>query len=326
VLILLGLIAAVIGFYHYAWVNASFVAIPEDDYRASLLSANSEEYCFTMGGVDTAVSATTIVTDPTTRCFPSAQLVTDLSGVALGEEAASFCFDRLPADPENGSTCFASTEANPDFFTVEREFTGANWGAVEANMTTLMIFRFNRNETWRIWAVIILLGALLVPTMLVYRDSFKNKRVRRLLTYLWLASPILIYLFLRGVPPVPFEVDGFRSVANGIREETFAWTSPLQELTDAGQITVVNGRPFLRGDEGVLSPISAWARLRATFTGNQELFAVLGLIIFGGLTWFINRRYPPKEREGELVRFGRAVLRVLLIVSGRRLTVLTCRK
>lgn len=316
VLIVLGLIATAIAFYQYAWVNASFVAVPADDYRASLESVNSSEYCFTMGGVDTAVSSTAIILEPTNRCFPTSQLVTDLSGVAIGEEAASFCFDSLPADPENGSTCFASTAENPDFFAVEREFTGANWGAVEANMTTLMIFRFNRNETWRIWAVIILLGALLLPTLFVYRDNFQNKRVRRLLTYLWLASPILIYLFLRGVEPVPFEVDGPGSVISGIWEETFAWTNYLQELTDAGQITVVNGRPLERGPGGSLSPISTWTRIRATLSANQDLLAVLGLIIFGGLTAFVNRRFPQKEREGELLRFGRAVLRTLLIISG----------
>mgnify|MGYP000932364460 FL=1 len=207
VLIVLGFIAAIIGFYRYAWVNASFVSVPAADYRAELASVTSDEYCFTMGGVDTAVSPTTIINDPTSRCFPTADLTTDLSGVAVGQAAASFCFDSRPSDPENGITCFASTAENPNFFTVEREFTGANWGAVEANLTTLMIFRFNRNETWRIWAVIILLGVLLVPTMFVYRDSYKNKRGRRLMTILWLASPILIYLFLRGVDPVPFAVD-----------------------------------------------------------------------------------------------------------------------
>src|SRR5690606_30972659 len=189
-----------------------------------------------------------------------------------------------PLSPVNRITGFASTAEGPNAFTVEREFAGANWGAVEANLTTLMIFRFDRSETWRIWAVIILLGALLVPTMFVYRDSYKNKRVRRLMTYLWLASPILIFLFLRGVDPVPFEVDGPGSVISGIWNETFAWTSPLQELTDAGMITVVNGRPFLRGDGGILSPISFWARLRATFTGNQDLLGIVGLVLFGGLT------------------------------------------
>ena len=42
-LIVLGLIAAAIAFYNYAWVNASFVAIPESDYRAQLITTESGE-------------------------------------------------------------------------------------------------------------------------------------------------------------------------------------------------------------------------------------------------------------------------------------------
>ena len=313
-LIVLGIIAAVIGFYNYAWVNASFLSVPAADYRAELTSVNSQEYCFTMGGVDTAVSATTIIEQPTNQCFPVSQLAVPAEA-AVGEVGTSFCFDRLPNDPENGSTCFASSDANPDFFNVERDFTGANWGAVSANMTTLMIFRFDRNELWRLWASIILIGGLLVPSLFVYRDSFTNKRVRQGLTYFWLATPILIFLLLRGVEPVPFEVDGAGSVVSGIWNEAFAWDGYLQALTDSGQITVVNGRPFLRGAGGVLESISTWTRISATFTANRNLLGVLGLLIFGGLTWLLNRRYPQQEREGEALRFGRAILRFFFIIS-----------
>lgn len=311
-LIVLGLIAAVFAFYNYAWVNASFLSVPASDYRAELVSVNSQEYCFTMGGVDITVDAFAITEQPTQNCFPASQLVAPIEG-AVGEVPTSFCFDRLPSDPENGITCFDSVADNPDFFSVDRSFTGANWGAVSANMTTLMIFRFNRDETWRLWASIILIGALLVPSLVVYRANFANKRLRQWLTYLWLASPIIIFLFLRGVEPLPFNAD--TPLMQGVWEELFEWTSPLQELTDAGRITVVNNRPFERGDDGVLSPISNWSRIRATFTGNRNLIGVLGLLIFGGLTWFVNRRFPAQEREGELTLFGRFLLRTLLIVS-----------
>jgi ABC-type amino acid transport system permease subunit len=314
-LIVLGLIAAIMGFYNYAWVNASFVSVPEADYRAELISAGGAEYCFTMGGVDTAVSATIISEEPTERCFATSTLTAPPSNLAVGEEASSFCFDQMPGDPENGITCFASTADNPDFFSVEREFTGANWGAVEANMTTMMIFRFNRDETWRIWAVIILLGVLIVPTTFVYRASFKNPRIRQLVTYLWLASPIIIFLFLRGVEPLPFEADGPGDVVSGIWDETFAWTGYLQELRDSGQITEVNGRPLLRSNSGVLTPISTQTQIQATLSANRNLLGVLGLLIFGGLSFLVNRRFPQKEREGELVRFGRSALRFLLIIS-----------
>ncbi|MFZ1401247.1 MAG: amino acid ABC transporter permease [Candidatus Promineifilaceae bacterium] len=314
-LIVLGIIAAVFAFYNYAWANASFVAIPAADYRAELISADGREYCFTMGGIDTAVSTTEIVTDPTERCFATADLAAPPSNLAVGQEASSFCFDQKPDDPENGITCFASTAENPDLFTVDREFTGANWGAVEANLVTMMIFRFNRNETWRIWAVIILLAVLFVPTTFVYRASFKNKRLRQLLTYAWLASPLLIYLFLRGVEPVPFEVDGFSSVTQGIWDNTFAWTGFIEELEEAGLITYVNGRPLERVGDGALQPISTWTQIRATLSGNQYLLGVLGLLLFGGLTLLLNRRFPQKEHEGELVRLGRMVLRIFLIIT-----------
>ncbi|MEZ4591651.1 MAG: amino acid ABC transporter permease [Chloroflexota bacterium] len=314
-LIVLGIIAAVVAFYNYAWANASFVAIPASDYRAELINADGREYCFTMGGIDTDISATEIVTDPTERCFATADLAAPPSNLAVGEEATSFCFDQKPDDPENGITCFASTAENPRFFTVDRTFSGANWGAVEANLVTMMIFRFNRNETWRIWAVVILLAALFVPTTFVYRDSFKNKRVRQLVTYLWLASPLIIYLFLRGVEPVPFEVDGAGSVISGVWDSTFAWTGFIDELEEAGMITYVNGRPLERGPGGVLTPISTSTQIQATLSGNQYLLGVLGLLLFGGLTLLLNRRFPQKEHEGELARFGRAVLRFFLIIS-----------
>ena len=154
-----------------------------------------------------------------------------------------------------------------------------------------------------------------MPTTFVYRDSYKNKRLRQLLTYAWLVSPLLIYLFLRGVEPVPFEVDGFSSVTQGIWDNTFAWTGFIEELEEAGLITYVNGRPLERVGDGALQPISTWTQIRATLSGNQYLLGVLGLLLFGGLTWFINRRFPQPEREGELARFGRAVLRFFLIIS-----------
>ena len=292
---------------------ASYPYLPAD-YRAEFVSANSQEYCFTMGGIDTDISDTAIVEQPTNQCFPASRLAAPIEGV-VGETAASFCFDSLPNDPENGSTCFASSDTNPEFFTTERAFTGANWGAVSANMTTLMIFRFDRNEMWRLWATIIMIGVLAVLSLFVYRDSFENKPNPSMAHLFWLATPILIYLFLRGVEPIPFEVDGAGSVVSGIWDETFKWESPLQALTDAGQVTVVEGQALLRGNDGTLSPISGWDSFTAALSANRSLLGVVGLIIFGGLTWLFNRRFPQQERESEGIRFGRAILRIFFIIS-----------
>lgn len=77
---------------------------------------------------------------------------------------------------------------------------GAIWGAVIDNFRLLAIFRFPAELDWRIYATIGMLVVLTVPSLFVYRDSFKgSKYVRRGLTYLWLLTPVISYLFLRGV-------------------------------------------------------------------------------------------------------------------------------
>jgi general L-amino acid transport system permease protein len=80
------------------------------------------------------------------------------------------------------------------------EFSGANWGAVLANMSNLMIFRFPRAETWRIIASILLLVVLAIPSFVVYRQPrFRRSPIRTGLTALWLLSPIMIFFLLRGI-------------------------------------------------------------------------------------------------------------------------------
>jgi general L-amino acid transport system permease protein len=87
------------------------------------------------------------------------------------------------------------------------ENPGANWGAVIANFRNLMVFRFPREETWRIWALILWNVLLLIPSTFVYsREVFRRSPWRRVLTVLWLLTPVVAYVLLRGVGesgPVP---------------------------------------------------------------------------------------------------------------------------
>ena len=202
----LGIVAAVIGLINYAFTTASFIDIPATDIRAETAPAAAGEYCFTVGAIDPDADSNAL-TETWNQCFPATAFSqelsdTDITAVALGEEAASFCFDTVPGDPENGITCFSSTGANPGFFTVTTEFSGANWGAVIANLTGLMVFRFDRAELWRVWGSAIFGIMLVIASFIVYRDNFKSKRIRQALTYVWLASPIIFYVLLHGVPPV----------------------------------------------------------------------------------------------------------------------------
>lgn len=201
-IITLLLIAAAFGFYRYAFETASFTTVPATDIRAELVDTTADSYCFVIGKqVGGSV-------DGSNTCFPKESFApelsdTDLTAVTLGQAANSFCFDTMPNDPENGISCFSSTADNPGLYAVKQTFSGANWGAVAANLTTLMVFRFSRDELWRVTASIVLVGILLLFSLIVYRDSFGNKRVRQLMTYAWLLSPIILYILLGGVPDVP---------------------------------------------------------------------------------------------------------------------------
>ena len=206
-LMLLALLAALFGLYRYAWTNASFTTFPATDIRAEVADSSGSNLCFTIGGIKPAESPTEIL-DGKRTCFDANYLTSDVETAVIGQEPASFCFDEIPDDPENGITCFESSASDPGFFEVTRTFSGANWGAVIANMTTLMIFRFDRQEIWRIWAAIILIVVLAIPSMFVYRDRYQNKRVRRSLTGLWLLSPIISYAFLRGIPDTTLSTNG----------------------------------------------------------------------------------------------------------------------
>ncbi|MEJ2746447.1 MAG: amino acid ABC transporter permease [Anaerolineae bacterium] len=84
---------------------------------------------------------------------------------------------------------------------------GANWGAVIDNMRNLMVFRFPRDGTWRVWAVLVLLAVLGIPSAVVYRgERYRRSPVRTSLTILWLLTPIIIFFLLRGIGtsgPIP---------------------------------------------------------------------------------------------------------------------------
>ncbi len=76
---------------------------------------------------------------------------------------------------------------------------GANWGAVIDNFRILMVFRFPQEESWRLFGVLGLLLGLSVPSVYVYRgEAFRRSPIRRILTILWLISPLVIFWLLKG--------------------------------------------------------------------------------------------------------------------------------
>ncbi|MBP6015715.1 MAG: amino acid ABC transporter permease [Candidatus Promineofilum sp.] len=80
------------------------------------------------------------------------------------------------------------------------EDPGANWGAVVDNFRNLMVFRFPRAQDWRLWLLVLWNALLLIPSAFVFsRQVYHRSRVRRILTLLWVFTPVLAYLLLVGV-------------------------------------------------------------------------------------------------------------------------------
>ncbi|MCA9972762.1 MAG: amino acid ABC transporter permease [Anaerolineales bacterium] len=80
------------------------------------------------------------------------------------------------------------------------ENPGANWGAVIDNMRNLMVFRFPRDEDWRLWFVIVWNILLLIPSQFVFRrEVYRKSTIRRVLTIVWVLTPVLAFFMLRGI-------------------------------------------------------------------------------------------------------------------------------
>lgn len=80
------------------------------------------------------------------------------------------------------------------------EDPGANWGAVIDNWRNLWVFRFPREEDWRLWLLVSWNALLLIPSTFVYsREVYRRSRLRRILTFLWVITPVIAFILLVGI-------------------------------------------------------------------------------------------------------------------------------
>ncbi len=295
-IIVLGLLAAVFGLFRYAFETASFATTPTTNLRADVASVTGDTYCFNIG---TLAAGADQLEETSQECFPRWAFAPDISETVitettLGEEPASFCFDTLRDDPENGRTCFKSTASNPARYEISRQFSGANWGAVYANVVNMMVFRFNRAELWRVAAATILGVSLTAVSLFVYRPTFQNKRTRRTLTYIWLASPIIFYILLAGSPTGRGNV--FLNLAASFTE----WVSSLRD-------------GFMDESFLVRGLTERAETARNDVIGNMGVYfvVIVGAAGLWALNKYINARYPPQIGESEFTRVGRILVTVL---------------
>lgn len=195
----------VLGLYNYAFKTSSTVDIPATRMRAELLSSASNQFCFNIG---TEADDKSVSFDGLQQCFPSSAFDAENSQTniiesvsALGTEATNFCFDVAKDDAEHGRTCFTSVAGDPDLYEVAVQFSGANWGAVKANLSNMMVRNFAKDQLWRVWVATAITLVLVGATFVVYNDKVP-KTIRNIVTYSWLISPIFFYILLVGVTPM----------------------------------------------------------------------------------------------------------------------------
>jgi general L-amino acid transport system permease protein len=93
---------------------------------------------------------------------------------------------------------------SPDLVAPEyRNPDGATWGVIIGAWDLLMVGRFPRDEMYRVGIVV---GFFVVMAIVSYGAQKtglwqRSKILARVLTALWILSPIIVYILLAGVPP-----------------------------------------------------------------------------------------------------------------------------
>jgi general L-amino acid transport system permease protein len=99
---------------------------------------------------------------------------------------------------------FDSTRTAPEF----QPENGATWGVVWGARKLLLTGLLAPDLSWRVWTALGFILAMWAVTYVTGRPSMKGKLkgVRLVTNALWLLSPIILYIFLAGVPDGPYNV------------------------------------------------------------------------------------------------------------------------
>lgn len=165
----------------------------------------------------------------------------------------------------------AVARANLNLLREQGREPGANWGAVIANFRNLMLYRYPPELAWRVAAIPVILLALSAPSYFVYRSAaLRRSPVRRALTSLWLAMPIIAFVLIYGLgasgPLRQVRPDGvWGGLLLSLVVSFFAIVAsfPLGILLALGRRSQIPGIPA-RVIWGLAAVATAWGLLRST--------------------------------------------------------------
>ena len=109
------------------------------------------------------------------------------------------------------SATFESPPPPPDL----RPENGANWGVIWGARKLLLTGLLSPDESWRVWLSLGFIVVMWAVSFVSGRPNLKERlRIVRLVTnVLWLLSPIILYIFLAGVPDEAYSLS---SAATGL--------------------------------------------------------------------------------------------------------------
>lgn len=101
---------------------------------------------------------------------------------------------------------FDSTRTAPEF----QPDNGATWGVIWGARKLLLTGLLAPALSWRVWTALAFILGLWAVTFISGRPSLRNRLqpVRLATNVLWLLSPVILYIFLAGVPNTPYNVRG----------------------------------------------------------------------------------------------------------------------
>lgn len=87
---------------------------------------------------------------------------------------------------------------------------GATWGVIVGARKLLATGVLGPEYSWRVWTALFYILGMWLITYIANRPALKEKLriVRNVINGLWILSPVILYVFLAGVPNNPYNIQG----------------------------------------------------------------------------------------------------------------------
>jgi general L-amino acid transport system permease protein len=125
---------------------------------------------------------------------------------------------------------------------------GATWGVIWGARKLLMTGILAAEHNWRVWSAVGFIGAMWLLTFIFNRPAIKERMriFRNILNGIWLLSPVILYIFLAGVPKTSYNLfNALTGMAVIVALYALLWWQKVIPFGWVGLITTVLAWPVL---------------------------------------------------------------------------------